>query len=251
MVTVQDWTVTQVELADYLGIKQFAAIAGGSLGGMQALQWTLDFPERVRHALVIAAAAKLTAQNIAFNDVARQAIITDPDFYGGDYHSNNAVPMRGLRLARMLGHITYLSDHSMAEKFGRELRNGPLGFGFDVEFEIESYLRYQGDKFADQFDANTYLLMTKALDYFDPAHDYNGDLREAFSAVKSDFLVLSFTTDWRFSPERSHAIVKALLDNELNVSYAEITSSYGHDSFLMGDHYYHELVKAYMNNIII
>ena len=251
MVTVQDWTVTQVELADYLGIKQFAAIAGGSLGGMQALQWTLDFPDRVRHALVIAAAAKLTAQNIAFNDVARQAIITDPDFYGGDYHSHNTVPMRGLRLARMLGHITYLSDHSMAEKFGRELRNGPLGFGFDVEFEIESYLRYQGDKFADQFDANTYLLMTKALDYFDPAYDYNGDLREAFSAAKSDFLVLSFTTDWRFSPERSHAIVKALLDNELNVSYGEITSSYGHDSFLMGDHYYHELVKAYMNNIIV
>ena len=251
MVTVQDWTVTQVELADYLGIKQFAAIAGGSLGGMQALQWTLDFPDRVRHALVIAAAAKLTAQNIAFNDVARQAIITDPDFYGGDYHSHNTVPMRGLRLARMLGHITYLSDHSMAEKFGRELRNGPLGFGFDVEFEIESYLRYQGDKFADQFDANTYLLMTKALDYFDPAHDFNGDLREAFSAAKSDFLVLSFTTDWRFSPERSHAIVKALLDNELNVSYGEITSSHGHDSFLMGDHYYHELVKAYMNNIIV
>ena len=251
MVTVQDWTVTQVELADYLGIKQFAAIAGGSLGGMQALQWTLDFPDRVRHALVIAAAAKLTAQNIAFNDVARQAIITDPDFYGGDYHSHNTVPMRGLRLARMLGHITYLSDHSMAEKFGRELRNGPLGFGFDVEFEIESYLRYQGDKFADQFDANTYLLMTKALDYFDPAHNFNGNLREAFSAAKSDFLVLSFTTDWRFSPERSHAIVKALLDNELNVSYGEITSSYGHDSFLMGDHYYHELVKAYMNNIIV
>jgi homoserine O-acetyltransferase/O-succinyltransferase len=251
MVTVQDWAATQVQLADYLGIKQFAAIAGGSLGGMQALQWTLDFPDRVRHALVIAAAAKLTAQNIAFNDVARQAIITDPDFYGGDYYSHNTVPRRGLRLARMLGHITYLSDHSMAEKFGRELRNGPLGFGFDVEFEIESYLRYQGDKFADQFDANTYLLMTKALDYFDPAHDFNGNLREAFSIAKSDFLVLSFTTDWRFSPERSHAIVKALLDNELNVSYAEITSSYGHDSFLMADQYYHELVKAYMNNIII
>ena len=251
MVTVQDWAATQVQLADYLGIKQFAAIAGGSLGGMQALQWTLDFPGRVRHALVIAAAAKLTAQNIAFNDVARQAIITDPDFHGGDYYSHNTVPRRGLRLARMLGHITYLSDHSMAERFGRELRNGPLGFGFDVEFEIESYLRYQGDKFADQFDANTYLLMTKALDYFDPAHDFNGNLREAFSVAKSDFLVLSFTTDWRFSPERSHAIVKALLDNELNVSYAEITSSYGHDSFLMEDRYYHELVKAYMNNIIV
>ncbi len=251
MVTVQDWVATQVQLADHLGIKQFAAIAGGSLGGMQALQWTLDFPDRVRHALVIAAAAKLTAQNIAFNDVARQAIITDPDFYGGDYCSHNVVPRRGLRLARMLGHITYLSDDSMAEKFGRELRNGALGFGFDVEFEIESYLRYQGDKFADQFDANTYLLMTKALDYFDPAHDCNGDLREAFSAAQADFLVLSFTTDWRFSPDRSRAIVKALLDNELNVSYAEITSSHGHDSFLMDDRYYHELVRAYMNNIII
>jgi len=251
MVTVQDWVATQVQLADHLGIKQFAAIAGGSLGGMQALQWTLDFPDRVRHALVIAAAAKLTAQNIAFNDVARQAIITDPDFYGGDYRSHNVVPRRGLRLARMLGHITYLSDDSMAEKFGRELRNGALGFGFDVEFEIESYLRYQGDKFADQFDANTYLLMTKALDYFDPAHDFNGDLREAFSVAQADFLVLSFTTDWRFSPDRSRAILKALLDNELNVSYAEITSSYGHDSFLMDDRYYHELVRAYMNNINI
>ena len=251
VVTVQDWVETQVRLADHLGIKQFAAIAGGSLGGMQALQWALDYPDRVRHALVIAAAAKLTAQNIAFNDVARQAIITDPDFYGGDYCSHDVVPRRGLRLARMLGHITYLSDHSMAEKFGRELRNGALGFGFDVEFEIESYLRYQGDKFADQFDANTYLLMTKALDYFDPAHDYNGDLREAFSVAQADFLVLSFTTDWRFSPDRSRAIVKALLDNELNVSYAEITSSHGHDSFLMDDRYYHELVRAYMNNIII
>tara|TARA_Y100001936_G_scaffold157909_1_gene154242 strand:- start:4015 stop:5142 length:1128 start_codon:yes stop_codon:yes gene_type:complete len=251
MVTVQDWVATQAQLADYLGIQEFAAIAGGSLGGMQALQWTLDFPERVRHALIIASAAKLTAQNIAFNDVARQAIITDPDFYGGDYYSHNTVPRRGLRLARMLGHITYLSDHSMAEKFGRELRNGPLGFGFDVEFEIESYLRYQGDKFSDQFDANTYLLMTKALDYFDPAHDFNGNLREAFSVARSNFLVLSFTTDWRFSPERSHAIVKALLDNELNVSYAEITSSYGHDSFLMDDEYYHELVRSYMKNIIV
>ena len=251
VVTVQDWVETQVRLADHLGIKQFAAIAGGSLGGMQALQWALDYPDRVRHALVIAAAAKLTAQNIAFNDVARQAIITDPDFYGGDYCSHDVVPRRGLRLARMLGHITYLSDHSMAEKFGRELRNGALGFGFDVEFEIESYLRHQGDKFADQFDANTYLLMTKALDYFDPAHDHNGDLREAFSVAQANFLVLSFTTDWRFSPERSRAIVKALLDNELNVSYAEITSSYGHDSFLMEDRYYHELVRAYMNNIII
>jgi homoserine O-acetyltransferase len=217
---------------------------------MQAMQWTLDFPERVRHALVIAAAAKLTAQNIAFNDVARQAIITDPDYHGGDYYTHAVVPRRGLRLARMLGHITYLSDDAMAAKFGRELRNGALAFGFDVEFEIESYLRYQGDKFADQFDANTYLLMTKALDYFDPAHQHNNDLSAAFRAATASYLVLSFTTDWRFSPERSRAIVKALLDNELNVSYAEITSSHGHDSFLMEDRHYHKLVRAYMDNIV-
>jgi homoserine O-acetyltransferase len=249
VVTVEDWVKTHVRLADYLGIEQFAAVAGGSLGGMQALQWTLDFPERVRHALIIAAAGKLTAQNIAFNDVARQAIMTDPDFHGGDYYSHGVVPRRGLRLARMLGHITYLSDDAMAAKFGRELRNGALAFGFDVEFEIESYLRYQGDKFADQFDANTYLLMTKALDYFDPAYSHNHDLSAALREAKASFLVLSFTTDWRFSPERSRAIVKALLDNELNVSYAEITSSHGHDSFLMEDRHYHKLVRAYMDNI--
>jgi len=250
VVTVEDWVETQVRLADHLGIDCFSAVMGGSLGGMQAMRWTLDFPTRVRHALVIAAAAKLTAQNIAFNDVARQAIITDQDFHGGDYYSHGVVPRRGLRLARMLGHITYLSDDSMAAKFGRELRNGTYGFGFDVEFEIESYLRYQGDKFADQFDANSYLLMTKALDYFDPAHEHNGDLTAAFHAATADFLVVSFTSDWRFSPERSRTIIKALLDNELNVSYAEITSSHGHDSFLMEDRHYHQLVRAYMDNVI-
>ncbi len=250
VVTVEDWVETQVRLADHLGIDCFAAIMGGSLGGMQAMRWTLDFPTRVKHALVIAAAAKLTAQNIAFNDVARQAIITDQDFHGGDYYSHGVVPRRGLRLARMLGHITYLSDDSMAAKFGRELRNGTYGFGFDVEFEIESYLRYQGDKFADQFDANSYLLMTKALDYFDPAHEHNGDLSAAFHAATADFLVVSFTSDWRFSPERSRTIIKALLDNELNVSYAEITSSHGHDSFLMEDRHYHQLVRAYMDNVV-
>ncbi|MDP1557932.1 MAG: homoserine O-acetyltransferase [Nitrosomonas sp.] len=249
IVTVEDWVKTQTQLADHLGIEQFAAIGGGSLGGMQALQWTLDYPERVRHALVIASASKLTAQNIAFNDVARQAIITDQDFYGGDYYSHNTLPRRGLRLARMLGHITYLSGDSMAAKFGRELRAGKIAFGFDVEFEIESYLRYQGDKFADQFDANSYLLMTKALDYFDPAGAHEDDLSAAFRVAKANFLVLSFTSDWRFAPERSREIVKALLDNVANVSYAEITSSHGHDSFLMVDDYYHQLVRAYMDNI--
>ena len=251
IVTVEDWVETQAQLAEHLGIEQFAAVVGGSLGGMQALQWTLDYPEKVRHALVIAAAAKLSAQNIAFNDVARQAIMTDQEFYGGNYYAYNTLPRRGLRLARMLGHITYLSDDSMAAKFGRSLRNGEIAFGFDVEFEIESYLRYQGDKFAELFDANSYLLMTKALDYFNPADAYNGDLSAAFRVAKANYLVLSFTTDWRFSPERSREIVKALLDNKINVSYAEVTSSHGHDSFLMETQYYHQLVRAYMNNIAI
>jgi len=250
LVTVDDWVETQARLADQLGIQQFAAVVGGSLGGMQALQWSITYPERVRHALVIAAAPKLTAQNIAFNDVARQAILTDPDFYGGDYYAHQVVPKRGLRLARMLGHITYLSDDVMGSKFGRMLRAGAFQYGYDVEFEIESYLRYQGDKFAESFDANTYLLMTKALDYFDPTHHHNeGSLAQALQAVKAGFLIVSFTTDWRFAPERSREIVKALLDNERDVTYAEITSSHGHDAFLMVDPYYHDLVRAYMQRI--
>ncbi|WP_350282273.1 homoserine O-acetyltransferase [Nitrosomonas sp.] len=251
LVTTGDWAKTYVRFADQFGIDHFAAVIGGSLGGMSAMQLALDAPERVRHAVVIAASAKLTAQNIAFNDVARQAILTDPDFHDGDYYSHGTHPRRGLRLARMLGHITYLSDDSMASKFGRELRNGSLAFNYDVEFQIESYLHYQGDKFADLFDANTYLLMTKALDYFDPAQDYDGNPSAAFARAKADFLVISFTSDWRFSPERSRDIVKALLDNKLNVSYAEIPSSYGHDSFLMQDDYYHQLIRAYMNNIAL
>ncbi|MEK6663685.1 MAG: homoserine O-acetyltransferase [Pseudomonadota bacterium] len=250
LVTVDDWVETQARLADQLGIQQFAAVVGGSLGGMQALQWSITYPERIRHALVIAAAPKLTAQNIAFNDVARQAILTDPDFHGGDYYAHKVVPKRGLRLARMLGHITYLSDDVMGSKFGRMLRGGAFQYGYDVEFEIESYLRYQGDKFAESFDANTYLLMTKALDYFDPTHHHNeGLLAQALQPVKAGFLIISFTTDWRFAPERSREIVKALLDNERDVTYAEITSSHGHDAFLMVDPYYHDLVRAYMQRI--
>ena len=251
VVTVEDWVEAQEKLSQHLGIEQFAAILGGSLGGMQAMQWALDYPEKVRHALVIAAAANLTAQNIAFNDVARQAILTDQEFYGGNYYAYDTLPRRGLRLARMLGHITYLSNDSMAAKFGRSLRKDELSFGYDVEFEIESYLRYQGDKFTDLFDANSYLLMTKALDYFNPADAYDGDLSAAFQAVKASFLILSFTSDWRFSPERSREIVKALLDNNLNVSYAEIASNQGHDSFLMEDDHYHELVRSYLNNIAV
>jgi homoserine O-acetyltransferase len=249
VVTVEDWVESQARLADLLGITQFAAVMGGSLGGMQAMQWSLSYPERVRHVLAIATAPHLTAENIAFNDVARNAILTDPDFYGGDFYRHGMVPRRGLRLARMLGHITYLSGDAMADKFGRSLRAGKLGYNYDIEFEIESYLRYQGDKFASYFDANTYLLMTKALDYFDPARAFDDNLDRAFAAARADFLVLSFTTDWRFSPERSREIVNALLHNRRNVSYAEITSTHGHDSFLMQHAHYHEVMRAYLERI--
>ena len=249
IVTVEDWVNSQARLADFLGIQQLAAVLGGSLGGMQALQWSIAYPNRIRHALVIASAPNLTAQNIAFNEVARQAIITDPEFYAGEYYNYGAVPRRGLRIARMLGHITYLSDDAMGEKFGRKLRDGHIKYGFDVEFEMESYLRYQGDKFAGEFDANTYLRMTRALDYFDPAAEHGGDLTAALSQVTADFLVLSFTSDWRFSPARSREIVKALLDNERSVSYAEVTAEHGHDAFLMPDAHYHNIMRAYFAKI--
>ncbi len=249
VVTVPDWVTAQARLADRLGVERWAAVIGGSLGGMQALQWAIDYPDRVANALVIASAPKLSAQNIAFNDVARQAIITDPDFCGGDFYAQGTIPRRGLRLARMLGHITYLSDDGMGEKFGRMLRSGEYKFGYDVEFEIESYLRYQGDKFSDYFDANTYLLMTKALDYFDPAKDYGGDLVAALQRATASFMVASFTSDWRFSPERSRETVKALIAAGKRVSYAEIESVHGHDAFLMTDEPYMNLMRAYLQRV--
>jgi len=249
MVTVEDWVESQARLADLLGIRQFAAVMGGSLGGMQAMQWAITYPDRVRHVLAIATAPCLTTENIAFNDVARNAILTDPDFHGGDFYQHGVVPTRGLRLARMLGHITYLSDDAMAGKFGRGLRSGDYQYGYDIEFEVESYLRYQGDKFASYFDANTYLLMTKALDYFDPARLTDHNLARAFAPVQADFLVLSFSSDWRFSPDRSREIVKALLHNRRNVSYAEIQSRHGHDSFLMQDEQYFAVMRNYLDNV--
>ncbi|HZW13722.1 MAG TPA: homoserine O-acetyltransferase [Noviherbaspirillum sp.] len=249
VVTVEDWVRAQARLADALGIQQFAAVMGGSLGGMQALSWSMLFPERLRHCVVIASTPKLSAQNIAFNDVARQAILTDPDFHGGHYYEHGVVPKRGLRVARMVGHITYLSDDSMAEKFGRGLRNGDYQFGYGIDFEIESYLRYQGDKFSEYFDANTYLLITKALDYFDPARAHGDDLSKALACTKADFLLASFTTDWRFSPERSREIVQALVNNKRRVTYAEIDAPHGHDAFLLEDLRYMNVVRAYYNRI--
>jgi homoserine O-acetyltransferase len=249
VVTVEDWVESQARLADRLGIERFAAVIGGSLGAMQALEWTLSYPERIRHAVVIAAAPRLTPQNIAFNEVARQAIMTDPDFHGGHYYDKGVVPTRGLRIARMIGHITYLSGEAMAEKFGRLLRRGAPGFDFDVDFEVESYLRYQADKFSSYFDANTYLRITKALDYFDPAAEFGGNLSAALARARAAFLVVSFKSDWRFTPARSREIVRALLDNRRIVSYLEIDAPGGHDAFLLEDARYHAALRAYFANI--
>ena len=249
VVTVEDWVEAQARLADHLGIERFAGVIGGSLGAMQSLQWTLSYPDRVRHSLVIAAAPRLTPQNIAFNEVARQAIMTDPDFHGGHYYEKGVVPTRGLRIARMIGHITYLSGEAMSEKFGRLLRRKSLGFDFDVDFEIESYLRYQGDKFSTYFDANTYLRITKALDYYDPAGDFGGNLSAALARAKAAFLVVSFNSDWRFPPPRSREIVRALLDSRRIVSYLEIDAPGGHDAFLLEDPRYHGALRAYFANI--
>jgi homoserine O-acetyltransferase len=258
VVTVEDWVNAQARLLDRLGIVQLAAVMGGSLGGMQALGWTLQHPQRVRHAVVVASAPNLTAENIAFNEVARRAIVTDPDFHGGHFYRHGVLPKRGLRIARMIGHITYLSDDVMNEKFGRQLRAAagevtagrPYRFSTqDIEFEIESYLRHQGDKFAEYFDANTYLLITRALDYFDPARAHGGDLSRALAQATAKFLLVSFSTDWRFSPARSRELVKALLDNQRDVSYAEIDAPHGHDAFLLDDARYLAVVRAYFDKV--
>ena len=252
VLTVQDWVHSQARLADRLGIQQWAAVVGGSLGGMQALQWTITYPDRVRHCLDIASAPKLSAQNIAFNEVARQAILTDPEFHGGSFQEHSVIPKRGLMLARMVGHITYLSDDSMGEKFGRELKSDKLNYDFhSVEFQVESYLRYQGEEFSGRFDANTYLLMTKALDYFDPAAAQGGDLAATLAHVKADYCIMSFTTDWRFSPARSREIVDALMAARKNVCYLEIDSPYGHDAFLIPTPRYMQGFSNYMNRIAI
>jgi len=249
IVTVNDWVKSQKLLADFLEIESWVCVIGGSLGGMQALQWAITYPEKIKNSIIIAAAAKLSAQNIAFNEVARQAIITDPEFHDGRYNNFGVVPKRGLSIARMLGHITYLSDDSMRQKFGRDLREGKLHFGYDIDFQVESYLRYQAQAFVDRFDANTYLLMTKALDYFDPAQDYGGNLFKAFENTKSRFLVVSFTSDWRFSPAKSHEIVKALIKARKDVSYAEIEANQGHDAFLMPIPNYLAVLRNFMDNI--
>ena len=257
VVTVEDWVDVQALLVRRLGIDVLAAVLGGSLGGMQALAWTLRHPQRIRHCVAVATAPNLSAQNIAFNEVARRAIVTDPDFHGGHYLAHGTLPKRGLRVARMIGHITYLSDDAMEARFGRELQGARSGDGRglaystqDIEFQIESYLRHQGDKFSEYFDANTYLLITRALDYFDPALEHSGSLRKAFEVARHNrFLVVSFSTDWRFPPARSREIVKALVDNRIDVSYAEIDAPHGHDAFLLEDPRYHAVMRAYFERV--
>ncbi|AXA65283.1 homoserine O-acetyltransferase [Pseudomonas oryzihabitans] len=250
VLTVEDWVNSQARLADRLGIGQWAAVIGGSLGGMQALQWTISYPERIRHCLAIASASKLSAENIAFNEVARQAILSDPDFHAGHFQEKGVIPKRGLMLARMVGHITYLSDEAMGEKFGRELKTDQLNYDFhSVEFQVESYLRYQGEEFSGRFDANTYLLMTKALDYFDPAHAQGGDLAKTLAGVQARFLIVSFTTDWRFSPARSKEIVNALMAARKDVSYLEVDAPQGHDAFLIPIPRYLQAFSHYMTRI--
>ena len=250
IITVEDWVKTQKTLINYLGIQRLSSVIGGSLGGMQALEWNLQFPKEVKNTIIIAAAPNLTAQNIAFNEVARQSIITDPDFQKGNFYTKKNKPKRGLRVARMLGHITYLSNDAMKSKFGRKKKNKDFQYNFNTEFEIESYLNYQGDKFAQEFDANTYIRMTKALDYYDPTKQNKKKLSAVFKKIKSKFLVISFTSDWRFSPARSKEIVKSLLDNNINVSYAEISAESGHDAFLMSDDHYHEILNSFFKNIL-
>jgi homoserine O-acetyltransferase len=249
VVTVRDWVNSQARLADRLGIQRWAAVVGGSLGGMQAMQWSIDYPDRLGHALVIASSSKLTAQNIAFNEVARQAITKDPQFHKGRFYEHDVLPKTGLALARMIGHITYLSDDGMGEKFGREMKSDKLSFDFNTQFQVESYLQYQGERFSTAFDANTYLLMTKALDYFDPASEFDNDLAKALSKATCGFLVVSFTTDWRFAPERSREITDALVEANRDVSYAEIDSDHGHDAFLISSPRYDAVLAAYLNRV--
>ena len=250
-VRVRDWVECQRWLADYLCIEQWAAVIGGSLGGMQAMRWALEYPDRLRHCVVIASAMKLSTQNIAFNKTARTAITSDPDFHDGRYYQRQTIPRRGLAVARMIGHITYLSDDALGEKFGRELRSGSFDRGIEspLEFQIESYLRYQADVFSEKFDANTYLLMTRALDYFDLAREYDDDPALAFSEAQCNFLVLSFSSDWRFSPQRSREIVDALIAADKPVSYAEIDAPQGHDAFLLPVPRYDRIFSAYMDTV--
>jgi homoserine O-acetyltransferase len=245
---VSDWVDSQICLMEYLKIKCWLAVIGGSLGGMQAMHWAVSHSNNLKNAVIIASSLKLSAQNIAFNEVARRAIISDSQFHDGRYLDQDSSPKQGLALARMIAHLTYLSDSALGSKFGRLIRNGDIDAAEKalVEFEISSYLNYQGDKFANKFDANSYILITKMLDYFDLAHAFNDEVVEAFSQSSCNFLVVSFSSDWRFSPKCSKEITDALIGADKNVSYLEIDSDQGHDAFLLPNRRYEDGLQAFL-----
>ena len=248
VVTVADIVETQRWLIDYLGIDQLLTVTGGSMGGMQALQWTVSYPDRVRSAMVLASTARLSAQTIALNEVARQAIYADPHWNHGDYYDATP-PNAGLAVARMIGHITYLSDASMHEKFGRRLQERErYGYDFDTEFAVESYLRYRGNAFTRRFDANSFLYITKAMDYFDMSYGLP-TLADAFVNVTSKFLVVSYTSDWLYPSWQSKELVRSLLQNGIDVTYVEIESDYGHDSFLLEVERLAELTRDFLGQL--
>ena len=248
-VTVKDWVSSQAMLSDHLEIESWCSVIGGSLGGMQALQWAIDHPNRVKSAALIACAPFLSAQNIAFNEIARNAILTDSNYHQGGYLVEKESPAQGLGTARMLGHVTYLSEEGMTAKFGAVESPSDMSADHDVVGEVSSYLQYNGQKFANMFDANTYLLMTHALDQFNPAAEFGNDLIQAFNKTSTRFFVVSFTTDWRFPPERSREIVDAIVAAGRDASYVNVESIYGHDSFLLEIPRYHSVFRSYMNSM--
>ncbi|NPV70363.1 MAG: homoserine O-acetyltransferase [Firmicutes bacterium] len=247
--TVGDWVRLQERLVTYLGIRRLLAVAGGSLGGQQAIEWALAYPDRVRSAVVLAASPRLSAQGVAFNAVGRRAITTDPNFRSGDYYDDDP-PARGLGVARMIGHITYLSEVSMGRKFGRRLKNGDVpSFNLDPEFEVESYLRHQGKAFSERFDANSYIYISKAMDYFDASVWGGGDLVESAARSECAWLVVSFSSDWLYTPAQCKEWVDALSANRLEVTYANIQSSYGHDAFLLEVDAVGHMVRSFVGGV--
>ncbi|WP_420334701.1 homoserine O-acetyltransferase MetX [Roseibium sp.] len=247
VITIRDMVRAQARLVDHLGIDTLFTVIGGSMGGMQVLQWAASYPERVFAAVPIAAAARHTSQNIAFHEVGRQAIMADPNWCGGGYIDEDVRPTKGLAVARMAAHVTYMSDESLHQKFGRNLQDRDrLTFGFDADFQIESYLRHQGMTFVDRFDANSYLYVTRAMDYFDLAHEFGGSLPAAFADTKTRFCVMSFTSDWLFPTSESRSVVKALNAAAANVSFVEIESDRGHDSFLLDVPEMFETIQGFM-----
>jgi len=248
VITIADMVRAQVRVIDRLGIDQLFCVIGGSMGGMQVLQWAAAYPERVFSAVPIATAARHSAQNIAFHEVGRQAIMADPDWCNGDYLTEGRRPHRGLAVARMAAHITYLSEMSLHRKFGRNLQNrAALTFGFDADFQVESYLRHQGSTFVERFDANSYLYITRAMDYFDLAAEHGGVLAEAFRGTASRFCVMSFTSDWLFPTAESRALVQALNAVAANVSFVEIPTDRGHDSFLLEEPEFWAVLSGFLN----